>query len=1152
MYALRVRGSALPLLLSCSLLFALGCGDDDRPPEDGGLPDGFVPDGTIPDGGLPDGFVPPDGEVPDGGGMPSDLFPPPMITTCAGDALPAPAEGRCTVTAGDAAMLITGDILTPGEVFRGGQVLVGTDGRIACVGCDCTETAGASTATQVVCPDSVVSPGLINGHDHVTFSGARPYTLEGQGPFTDERYEHRNDWRRGIQGHTRISSGGGAPAPTEFQHWHELRQVMSGTTSVFGSGGPTGLLRNLDESTDSEIMMERATYQTFPLRDSGNGDLKRTDDCNYPLCSGGVCNLTTTSRQFVPHVSEGIDEAARNEFRCLSTGALDIIEPYTAIIHGIGVVPADIAEAAASEVELIWSPRTNITLYGDTARVTEWARLGATIGLGTDWTRSGSMNMLRELACADSFNQAHLDGFFPDEQLWLMATRNSARALGFQDVIGTLANGMIADIAIYDASTHANHRAVLNAGADDVVLVLKGGQPIFGDAALVDTLRTGCDLVTTADYADVCGVAKRACLQDMRCGSDRAPCEYTNFAGIDAATRSHGTEFVQYPLFYCGAVEGEPSCVPERMRMTAPDASENGSSYYSGMSSATDMDGDGIEDSVDNCETIFNPIRPLDNGEQADADDDGIGDACDVCPLGGDDDPATCIALDINDRDMDGVPNDDDNCPTIPNPDQMDMDGDEKGDACDMCPTEANPGAMACPAVGSTVYAVRRGEATGEVRLTGLVVTAIRSTGYYAQQAVGTPDYDGAALSGIFMYTGTRPTEVAVGNLVTVEGTAGDFRGWGQLSSPTTTVTGMGTVPAPIVVPPADIAMGGAQAENYESMLVRVESVTVASASGSNFVVNSNLNVSGASYAVSPPLSAGAALTYVQGPLTTADGVTSIEPRDALDVGIDALRLSPGSLATLPSGSLTVTVVLPAPAPAGGGTVTIDITPAGLLTGPASIVVPAGELTASATYDASASEGTGSLTATYGAYTAMAPITIVSVPPLFFSEYLEGAPGNQKALELYNAGGSPVDLSICSVRRYTNGAAAPGFTLPLVGELAAGETFVVCHGDTAAAGAPCDLTSSDINHNGDDAWELFCGGTRVDVFGQIGMDPGTGWSGGGLNTVDFVLRRACSVTVGDTNGADAFDPSVQWTGAAFDRDTLTDNYTGLGNRDECD
>src|SRR5690606_27624250 len=90
MYALRVRGSALPLLLSCSLLFALGCGDDDRPPEDGGLPDGFVPDGTIPDGGLPDGFVPPDGSV-----MPGELFPPPTITTCPGDALPAPAEGRC-------------------------------------------------------------------------------------------------------------------------------------------------------------------------------------------------------------------------------------------------------------------------------------------------------------------------------------------------------------------------------------------------------------------------------------------------------------------------------------------------------------------------------------------------------------------------------------------------------------------------------------------------------------------------------------------------------------------------------------------------------------------------------------------------------------------------------------------------------------------------------------------------------------------------------------------------------------------------------------------------------------------------------------------------------------------------------------------------
>src|SRR5881396_2689584 len=42
------------------------------------------------------------------------------------------------------------------------------------------------------------------------------------------------------------------------------------------------------------------------------------------------------------------------------------------------------------------------------------------------------------------------------------------------------------------------------------------------------------------------------------------------------------------------------------------------------------------------------------------------------------------------DSDGDGVPDSQDNCPLIPNPDQQDTDGDGIGDACDNCPTTAN------------------------------------------------------------------------------------------------------------------------------------------------------------------------------------------------------------------------------------------------------------------------------------------------------------------------------------------------------------------------------------------------------------------------------------------------------------------------------
>jgi predicted extracellular nuclease len=161
---------------------------------------------------------------------------------------------------------------------------------------------------------------------------------------------------------------------------------------------------------------------------------------------------------------------------------------------------------------------------------------------------------------------------------------------------------------------------------------------------------------------------------------------------------------------------------------------------------------------------------------------------------------------------------------------------------------------------------------------------------------------------------------------------------------------------------------------------------------------------------------------------------------------------------------------------------------------------------------------------------------------LFFSEYIEGT-SNNKALEIYNGTGAPIDLGVggYNVQMFFNGSASAGLTINLTGTVANGDVYVLAQSSAdPAILAQADQTNGAGWFNGNDAVVLRKGSAAIDAIGQIGFDPGSEWGTGLISTADNTLRRESTISAGDTNGTDVFDPAVGWDGFA------TNTFNGLG------
>jgi hypothetical protein len=137
---------------------------------------------------------------------------------------------------------------------------------------------------------------------------------------------------------------------------------------------------------------------------------------------------------------------------------------------------------------MVWSPLSNLLLYGATARVEAASESGVTIGLGSDWSPSGSKNLLGEMKVARLYSQHLLDGAFSARDIVAMATRDAAKILKWDAAIGSIEAGKRADLIVVQGTSGDAYDRLLKAAESDLHLVMINGIARYGVAKLMSEL----------------------------------------------------------------------------------------------------------------------------------------------------------------------------------------------------------------------------------------------------------------------------------------------------------------------------------------------------------------------------------------------------------------------------------------------------------------------------------------------------------------------------------------------------------------------------------------------------------------------------------------------------------------------------------------
>src|ERR687891_1456788 len=342
-------------------------------------------------------------------------------------------------------------------------------------------------------------PGLIELHNHLAYNVLPLWQIS-------RRYGNRSQWGGGsIEYRARISGPMGvlgrvAGYIEAVVRYVEAKCLLGGVTTSQGIALYSNARRHYYQGLVRNV--EQPGAEDLPTANT------RIADVEAQHAPAFLDRLRDNSCLLL-HLSEGIDDAARRHFQALRVDERRwAITDALAGIHCAGLRGRDFATLRSRGGTMVWSPLSNLLLYGETADIARAVDERVRIALGSDWSPSGSKNLLGEMKVAWLVAQEKESGLTARD-IAAMATINAAGILKWDHALGSIEPGKRADLIVVNGRTGDAYEHLLKARETSITLVVIDGKARCGQPRMMDRLSGGGETLRVGESPRVPELAKQ-------------------------------------------------------------------------------------------------------------------------------------------------------------------------------------------------------------------------------------------------------------------------------------------------------------------------------------------------------------------------------------------------------------------------------------------------------------------------------------------------------------------------------------------------------------------------------------------------------------------------------------------------------------------